>query len=253
FRFLTGAGIGGEYVAINSTIQELIPPRYRGRAALAINGSWWLGVALVAAVSIVDPVWVFVSSQWWGWRVVFLGGAAVACFIYFTRQWLPESPRWLMTHHRADEGAAIVELIEEGIRNSGQELNPVNAPPSRLRGRRYTSLREVVLTLFCFYPLRTAVAFSLMAAQAFFYNGFFFSYEPVLTDLFGLDQVAWYRFLFAIGNFFGPLMLGSLFDTFGRRSMIALTYSLSGILLTASGILLAFYAPTPLQQNVAWT
>ena len=95
-RFLTGAGIGGEYVIINSTIQELIPPRYRGRTVLAVNGSWWLGVALVAAVSIVDPVWAFVGDHW-GWRVVFLGGAAVACCIYFMRQWLPESPRWLIT------------------------------------------------------------------------------------------------------------------------------------------------------------
>ena len=149
----------------------------------------------------------------------------------------------------------IVELIEEGIRNSGQPLEPVNAPLSRLRGRRYTSLREVILTLFYFYPRRTAVAFSLMAAQALFYNLFFFSYQPVLTDLFRLEhgQIARYRLLFAIGNFLGPLMLGWLFDTFGRRSMIAATYALSGILLTASGILLAFYAPTPAQQNVAWT
>ena len=252
FRFLTGAGIGGEYVAINSTVQELIPPRYRGRAAITVNGSWWLGVALVAAGSIVVHDWEFFTSQW-GWRVAFLGGAVVACSIYFMRQWLPESPRWLMTHHRADEGAAIVELIEQGIRNSGQELKPVDAPPSRLRGRRYTSLREFRLTLFYFYRRRTAVAFSLMAAQAFFYNGFFFSYEPVLTDLFRVDQIGWYRLLFAIGNFSGPLMLGWLFDKLGRRLMIGLTYALSGILLAASGTLLTSYALTPVHQNVAWT
>jgi MFS family permease len=250
FRFLTGAGIGGEYVAINSTIQELIPTKYRGRAVLAVNGSWWLGVAIIGAASIVLPDWVFFSSHW---RAAFFVGGLLACSIYFMRQWLPESPRWLMTHHRADEGEAIVELIEEGIRNAGHDLKPVNGPPSRLRGRRYTSFREFMLTLFAFYPHRTVAVCSLMAAQAFFYNGFFFSYEPVLTHLFGLHQIGWYRLFFAIGNFAGPLMLGWLFDTLGRRLMVGLTYALSGILLAASGILLAFSAPTPVQQNLAWT
>jgi MFS family permease len=253
FRFLTGAGIGGEYAAINSAIQELIPARYRGRTDLAINGSFWIGAALGAAVSIVVLDETLISSQL-GWRVAFLGGAVVACFIYHIRQWIPESPRWLMTHHRADEGAAIVELIEEGIRKRGQEIEPVSAPLSRLRGRRYTPLREVMLALFTFYRRRTLVGFSLMAAQAFFYNAIFFTYPLVLTDFFKIrsDQVGWYILPFAVGNFCGPLMLGWLFDTVGRRLMIALTYTLSGTLLAASGALFVVDAITATQQTAAW-
>ena len=248
FRFLTGAGIGGEYAAINSTIQELIPARFRGRVDLAINGSFWIGAALGAAFSIV-----FSSSQW-GWRVAFLGGAALACLIYYMRLWIPESPRWLMTHHRVDEGAAIVDLIEEGFRNRGHRLAPVSGPPSRLRGRRYTPLREVILTVFKFYPRRAILAFSLMAAQAFFYNAIFFSYALVLQQFFGIskDQVGWYLLPFAVGNFCGPLMLGWTFDTLGRRLMITFTYALSGILLAASGALFAVDAITASQQTAAW-
>ena len=253
FRFLTGAGIGGEYAAINSTIQELIPAKHRGRADLAINGSFWIGAALGAVASIIVLDEALFSSQW-GWRVAFFGGAALAWVIYFMRLWIPESPRWLMTHHRADEGAAIVGLIEEGFRNRGQELAPISGPPSRLRGRRYTPLREVVLTLFYFYPRRTVVAFSLMAAQAFFYNAIFFTYALVLTEFFHIpsDQIGWYILPFAAGNFCGPLMLGWAFDTFGRRLMITLTYALSGVLLAASGVLFALDAITAAQQTAAW-
>jgi MFS family permease len=253
FRFLTGAGIGGEYAAINSTIQELIPARYRGRIDLAINGSFWIGAALGAVASIVVLDEALFSSQW-GWRVAFFGGAALACGIYFMRLWIPESPRWLMTHHRADEGAAIVELIEEGFRNRGHKLAPVSAPPSRLRGRRYTPLREVVLTFIRFYPRRTLLAFSLMAAQAFFYNAIFFTYALVLIEFYHIrtDQVGWYGLPFAISNFCGPLMLGWAFDTLGRRPMITLTYALSGVLLAASSTLFEKDLITASEQTAAW-
>jgi MFS family permease len=253
FRFLTGAGIGGEYAAINSTIQELIPARYRGRADLAINGTFWIGAALGGIGSIVVLDQALISGEW-GWRIAFLGGAVLAGLIYFMRLWIPESPRWLMIHHRADEGAAIVELIEEGIRKRGHEVPPVTAPPSRLRGRRYTPLREVVLTLLCFYPRRTMVAFSLMAAQAFFYNAIFFTYALILTTFFDIpsSQVGWYVLPFAAGNFCGPLVLGWAFDSLGRRPMIALTYALSGVLLAGSGALFALDAITAAQQTAAW-
>jgi MFS family permease len=253
FRFLTGAGIGGEYAAINSTIQELIPARYRGRTDLGINGTFWIGAALGAIISIVVLDQALFSSQT-GWRIAFGGGALLAFFIYFMRLWIPESPRWLMIHHRADEGAAIVKLIEEGIRNRGHELPPVSGPPSRLRGRRYTPWREVALTLYYFYPKRTVVAFSLMAAQAFLYNSIFFTYALVLTEFFHIpsDQVGWYIFPFALGNFCGPLALGWAFDTLGRRLMIALTYMISGVLLAASSALFAFDAITAAQQTAAW-
>jgi MFS family permease len=253
FRFLTGAGIGGEYVAINSVIQELIPARYRGRTDLAINGSFWIGAALGAVGSVVVLNEALVSSQW-GWRLAFFGGALIACFIYYLRQWIPESPRWLMTHQRADEGNAIVDMIEEGIRRAGQEIPDVGEPPSRLRGRRYTPLREVVLTLVYFYPRRTLVGLSLMAAQAFFYNAIFFTYPLVLEGFFKVasDQVGWYVLPFAVSNFCGPLMLGWLFDTLGRRLMIAVTYALAGLLLVASGALFVVDAITAAQQTAAW-
>jgi MFS family permease len=253
FRLLTGAGIGGEYAAINSTIQELIPARYRGRTDLAINGTFWIGAALGSVGSIIVLDQALIGAQW-GWRIAFLGGAVLACLIYFMRLWIPESPRWLMVHHRADEGAAIVELIEEGIRNRGHDLPPVTGPLSRLRGRRYTPLREVALTLFRFYPRRTIVAFSLMAAQAFFYNAIFFTYALILTAFFNISssQVGWYILPFAVGNFFGPLTLGPAFDKIGRRPMIAFTYVLSGLLLAASGALFALNAITAVEQTIAW-
>lgn len=253
FRFATGAGIGGEYAAINSTIQELIPARYRGWTDLAINGSFWIGAAIgaISSVVVLDEA-LFASDR--GWRVAFFVGAMLATVIYFMRLWIPESPRWLMTHHRAEEGAAIVDLIEENFRNSGQPLPPVTAPPSRLRGRRYTPLREVLETLFSFYPRRTLVAFSLMTAQAFFYNAIFFTYALVLTDFYHVraEHVGWYLLPFAAGNFCGPLMLGRAFDTVGRRPMIALTYVASGLLLAASGALFVREAITAEWQTAAW-
>jgi MFS family permease len=253
FRFVTGAGIGGEYAAINSTIQELIPARYRGWTDLAINGSFWIGAAIGAISSLVvlDEA-LFASDT--GWRIAFFVGAMLAIVIYFMRLWIPESPRWLMTHERAEEGAAIVDVIEADFRNRGQSLPPVTAPPSRLRGRRYTPLREVLTTLFNIYPRRTLVGFSLMAAQAFFYNAIFFTYALVLTDFYHIrsDQVGWYLLPFAAGNFCGPLVLGRAFDTVGRRPMIALTYVASGLLLAASGALFAREAITAEWQTVCW-
>jgi len=253
FRFLTGAGIGGEYAAINSTIQELIPARYRGWTDLAINGSFWIGAAIGAISSVVFLDEALFASET-GWRIAFFVGAVLALIIYFMRLWIPESPRWLMTHHRAQEGATIVDLIEENIRNRGQALPPVTAPPSRLRGRRHTPLREVLITLFCFYPRRTFVGFSLMAAQAFFYNAIFFTYALVLTDFYHVpsDRVGWYILPFAAGNFCGPLLLGRAFDTVGRIPMITLTYVASGLLLAASGALFAREAITAEWQTVAW-
>jgi MFS family permease len=253
FRFLAGAGIGGEYAAINSTIQELIPARYRGRTDLAINGSFWIGAAIgsISSVVVLDEA-LFAPDK--GWRIAFFVGAMLAAVIYFMRLWIPESPRWLMTHNRAREGSAIVDLIEESFRSRGHTLPPVTAPPSRLRGRSHTPLREVLATLLRLYPRRTLVGFSLMAAQAFFYNAIFFTYALVLTDFYnvGRDQVGWYILPFAAGNFFGPLILGRAFDTVGRRPMIAFTYVASGLLLAASGALFVRGAITAEQQTVAW-
>jgi MFS family permease len=233
FRFFTGAGIGGEYTAINSTIQELIPARYRGWTDLVINGSFWIGAA---------------------WRCAFLIGALLGLVILFMRLWIPESPRWLMTHGRAADATAIVRAIEAEFRGRGHHLPNGPLPKLRLRARRYTPLREVFHTLFSVHRERALVGLSLMAAQAFFYNAIFFTYALVLTDFYGIraDHVGWYLLPFAAGNFLGPLILGRLFDTVGRRIMIATTYALSGLLLAGAGYLFAIGVLPASGQTIAW-
>jgi MFS family permease len=253
FRFLTGAGIGGEYTAINSTIQELVPARYRGWTDLVINGSFWIGAAIGAAGSIVllDPE---VLAPDLGWRLAFLIGAALGLVIFLMRLWLPESPRWLMTHGRAEEAEAVVAGIENEFRSRGHDLASEPLAFIRLRSRRFTPLREVADTLFVFQRRRTLVGLSLMAAQAFFYNAIFFTYALVLTDFYGIraDHVGWYILPFAAGNFLGPVILGRFFDTVGRRPMIAITYALSGILLAGAGYLFATGVLSATGQTIAW-
>jgi MFS family permease len=253
FRFLTGAGIGGEYTAINSAIQELIPARYRGWTDLVINGSFWLGAAIGAAASIVllDPA-LFAPDL--GWRFAFFIGAALGLVIFFMRMWLPESPRWLMTHGRTTEAAAILDEIEAAFHARGERLAPGQLPTIRLRTRRFTPLGEVAKTLFRTERRRTLVGLSLMAAQAFFYNAIFFTYALVLTDFYGIhaDDVGWYLLPFAAGNFLGPVFLGRLFDTLGRRVMIATTYGLSGVLLAGAGYLFAIGTLSATGQTIAW-
>jgi MFS family permease len=256
FRFLTGAGIGGEYAAINSAIQEFIPARYRGRTDLAINGSYWLGAAIGALGSTIALNAVYTNADL-GWRAAFFAGGALATLILFFRMWIPESPRWLIRHGRAGEGEAIIGQIEDDFRAQGWNIPAVTAPPSRLRARRFTPLREVWRTLFHDYRRRSLVGLVLMGAQAFFYNAIFFTYALVLTDFFDVpsNQAGWYILPFAIGNFLGPLLLGWAFDNkrLGRRIMIALTYALSGILLAISGALFAAGAMTAVWQTVSWS
>ncbi len=253
FRFFTGAGIGGEYTAINSTIQELVPARYRGWTDLVINGSFWIGAALGAAGSLVllDPDLLAPDL---GWRLAFFIGAVLGLVIFFMRLWLPESPRWLMTHGRLEEAKAAVDDIEAKFRARGHELEPQPLPVIRLRARRSTPLAEVARTLFRVERRRTLVGLSLMAAQAFFYNAIFFTYALVLTDFYGIraDHVGWYLLPFAAGNFLGPVFLGRLFDTVGRRQMIAATYGLSGLLLAGAGYLFAVGALSATGQTLAW-
>jgi MFS family permease len=250
FRFITGAGIGGEYAAINSTIQELIPARVRGWTDLMINGSFWIGAALGALGSLValDPALI---DPEYGWRLSFLIGAALALIIFFMRLWIPESPRWLMTHDRAKEAQQVMAGIE--ARFDG--LPPTyNLPRVRLRGRRSTPLREVAQTLFQRHRRRTFVGLSMMAAQAFFYNAIFFTYALILTDFYGVpsDRIGWYLLPFAAGNFLGPVLIGRLFDTRGRRPMIAFTYIISGLLLAATGWLFVRDLLTAQTQTLCW-
>jgi MFS family permease len=254
FRFLTGAGIGGEYTAIASAIQEFIPARYRGWTDLVINGSFWIGAAIGAASSVVllDPA---VLAPDFGWRAAFFIGALLGLFILLLRAWIPESPRWLVTHGRLEEAQAVLADIEDRHRRRSGPLPPLEHPPVKLNPRRSTPLAEVWHTLYRKHRRRTFVGLTLMASQAFFYNAIFFTYALVLTDFYGIraDHVGWYLLPFAIGNFLGPVMLGRFFDTVGRKPMIALTYALSGVLLAVTGYLFAIGALSATGQTIAWT
>jgi MFS family permease len=251
FRFLTGAGIGGEYTAINSTIQELIPARYRGFTDLVINGSFWLGAALgaVAAIVLLDPA-LFAPDI--GWRLAFFTGAVLGLMVFVMRLWIPESPRWLNTHGRPGEAARVAAAIERAA--NPHAADDVARTPIALRMRHHTPLHEVAQVLFVRYRRRSLVGLALMAAQAFFYNAIFFTYALVLGDFYGIpaDHIGWYILPFAAGNFLGPLLLGRLFDTIGRRVMIALTYSVSGVLLALSGYLFAIDVLDAWTQTMCW-
>jgi MFS family permease len=253
FRFLTGAGIGGEYAAINSTIQELVPARYRGFTDLVINGSFWIGAAMgaIVAVALLNPDLIDPEL---GWRLAFLVGAGLGLVVFFMRMWIPESPRWLITHGRLSEAKTVVDGIEARFRAAGADLPPVDGAPSRFRTRDHTPILDVVDALFRRYRGRTMVGLVLMVAQAFFYNAIFFTYALVLTKFYLVksEDVGWYILPFALGNFLGPVVLGRLFDTVGRRRMIALTYALSGILLVGSGALFEHGLLSATTQTICW-
>ncbi|MGB5953982.1 MFS transporter [Pseudomonas sp.] len=253
FRFLTGAGIGGEYTAINSTIQEFTPARYRGWVDLTINGTFWLGAALgaVGAVVLLDPQ---VAGADLGWRLCFGIGAVLGLVIILMRLWIPESPRWLMIHNQPEEAERIVASIERRYQQRGIAIPPLQAPPLRLRTRDHTPLREVFHSLFVEHRRRALVGLALLTAQAFFYNAIFFTYALVLTDFYGVPaaKVGWYVLPFALGNFCGPLLLGRLFDVLGRRIMISATYLISGVLLAISGYLFQQDLIDVTQQTLAW-
>ncbi len=236
FRLFTGAGIGGEYAAINSAIQEFVPARFRGRVDLAINGSFWLGAALGAFGAIVFLAPGTLPDDW-GWRAAFGIGAVLGLGILALRRWVPESPRWLMVHDRIDEAQQVIAEIE---RRTG-------AAPARERAGAGAGLRLVpvsrisavrmVMSVLRDYPRRVALGLALMASQAFFYNAIFFSYALVLKRFYDVPagDVGWYVLPFAVGNFLGPLALGPLFDTLGRRKMIVATYAFSGLMLAGVG------------------
>jgi len=251
FRFLTGAGIGGEYAAINSAIQELVPARFRGRTDLAINGSFWVGAALGAlgAVTLLQPG---LLPPDWGWRAAFGIGAVLGLGILFLRRWIPESPRWLMLHDRLDEANATIGDIERRV--EGHRL-PKPDRTIRLIAATHYSMPRMVLAIVRDYPRRAALGLVLMGAQAFFYNAIFFSYALVLTGFYQVPaaSVGWYILPFALGNFAGPLGLGPLFDTIGRKPMIAATYAISGVLLAVVGALFRAELLDAPMLTLCWT
>jgi MFS family permease len=239
FRALTGLGIGGEYAAINSAIDELIPARARGWVDLAINGSYWLGAAFGAAVSLVllDK---HLFSPDLGWRLAFGLGALMCLGIMFVRRNVPESPRWLAIHGHEDRAEQLVEEIEEQVkRDTGKRDLARPGDEIEIEQREATNIFEIGRTLFARYPRRSALGFTLMATQAFIYNAVIFTFTIVLTTFFKVsDSVApVYLIPFGIANFLGALLLGRLFDTVGRRPMIAATYLISAIGLFMLGLL----------------
>lgn len=238
FRFLTGAGIGGEYAAINSAIDELIPARRRGHTDLAINGSWWLGAASGALLSVVllNPS---IVSESMGWRLCFIFGAVLGVAILLVRRFIPESPRWLMTHSRVDEAEVVVSSIEKAVsRDEGIDTLPEAHGSITLHARPHgTTIATVARELFRSYPRRTALGIALMVTQSFMYNAVSFSFPFVLTRHYDVSSstIGLYLLPFAFGNFLGPLLLGRFFDTIGRKPMISFTYGTAGVLLAVTG------------------
>ena len=255
FRFLTGAGIGGEYSAVNSTIQEFIPARYRGRTDLAINGSFWIGGAIGAAASLVflDPA--IIPAQY-GWRAVFFVGSVLSIGIIFLRTFIPESPRWLVIHGHEKQAEAIMGDIESHVREHGGTVpSSKDLKPMTIHARDHTPIAIVFKTIFVKNRDRAIVGLALMAAQAFFYNAIFFTFAQVLDRYYNVEvkNTGWYMLPFAIGNAIGPLLLGPLFDKVGRKPMIAGTYAISGVLLVISGWLFATGRLSATEQVVSWS
>ncbi|HWC33860.1 MAG TPA: MFS transporter [Mycobacteriales bacterium] len=255
FRFFTGMGIGGEYAAINSAIDELIPARVRGTVDLLVNGSYWLGTAVGAAatLALLDPKIIAVNV---GWRVCFLMGAVLGLAIMFVRKTIPESPRWLMTHGRLDDAEQVVSGIEEHVTASTGEKLREPDPDRRIEitAQQSIGLLDMARTVFGSYPKRTVLGLSLFVGQAFLYNAVFFTYALVLTTFYKVNSasVGYYLIAFAIGNFLGPFALGRLFDNIGRRPMIAGTYILSGLMLAVTAWLFDAGTLTATTQTIAW-
>ncbi len=254
FRFMAGTGIGGEYSAIYSAVDELIPARFRGQVALAISGSYWIGAMMGSALSIflLNPNLV---NQYYGWRVAFWLGAALGICVLLIRRYVPESPRWLLTHGRTEEAEETTKYIEEEVRReSRRELPEVEGPPLTVEQRESIGFGIILRAMFQMYPKRTILGLTLMGSQAFLYNAIFFTYALVLTQFYGISSgsVPYYIFPFAVGNVLGPWLLGRFFDTIGRVAMISGCYFISGGLLALTGYLFYLDILTATTQTILW-
>jgi MFS family permease len=234
-RFFTGAGIGGEYAAINSAIDELIPARVRGRVDLGINGSYWLGAAggAAGALILLDTS-IFPAHL--GWRLAFGIGAVFGLAVLMVRRNVPESPRWLVIHGHVEEAERIVHEIEEEVqRETGQPLPEPEGPPLKIRQRKIISFREIARVAFTLYPRRAILGLALIIGQAFLYNGVTFNLGTLLGGFYGVSSgmVPLFFILWALSNFAGPAVLGRLFDTVGRKPMISLSYLGSAVVTVA--------------------
>jgi MFS family permease len=236
-RFITGTGIGGEYAAINSAIDELIPAKYRGRIDITINGSFWIGAAAgsILTIPLTNPDTV---NPEFGWRFCFALGAVLGIGVLFVRKNVPESPRWLFIHGREDDGERIVQGIERRVEQEDHVTLEQVDETITIRQRRAIGMGEIAHTVFALYPKRTVLCLALFAGQAFLYNAFFFTYGDTLSTFLDVKQTGWYIAAFAVSNFIGALVLGPMFDRVGRIPMISATYIVSGLLLAVAGLLL---------------
>jgi MFS family permease len=249
FRCLTGLGIGGEYAAINSAIDELIPARLRGRIDLIVNGSYWAGAAIGAGASLLLLSGQIVGIDL-GWRLGFGIGAVLGGFILFLRRFVPESPRWQITHGREQEAKQNTAEIERQV---GQRLPPAKGT-LKVRPRKVFGFGLILGAMLGKHRGRSVLALTLMVAQAFLFNAVFFTYGLVLTNFYHIQEAraGVYILPLAVGNFLGPLLLGHLFDTVGRKRMIAGTYGLAGVMLVVVAVLFGMDVLTAWTQTACW-
>lgn len=254
FRFVAGMGIGGEYAAINSAIDELIPAHYRGRVDIVVNGTYWVGALLGSLGSLVllnpDLIPIF-----WGWRICFFLGPILGLVIIFIRRHIPESPRWQLTHGHAPEAEQTVDQIEEDVRDTGATLSDVDESKTiEVVAEKSIPILTVARIIFVEYPRRAVLGATMMITQSFLYNAIFFSYALVLKFHFDIaaENVPLYFIPFAVGNFLGPIFLGHLFDIWGRRRMILLTYGISGLVLGLAAVLFHAGVLTAVTQTILW-
>ncbi len=234
FRFFTGFGIGGEYAAINSAVDELIPGKVRGTVDLIVNATFWIGAAVGSLASLLLLNGGFLGVNV-GWRVAFGVGAVLSLGVLLLRLGVPESPRWLMLRGREDEADKIVSGVEKTVSESKGKLPEPEGEKLRLRVRHHTPWKEIFQNMWVDNRQRSLLALALMIGQSFFYNAIFFTYGLIVNKYYHIsaEQLPLYLLPFALGNFFGPLVLGKFFDTVGRKPMIIATFGLAGILLAA--------------------
>jgi MFS family permease len=251
FRFLTGFGIGGEYAAINSAIDELIPSRHRGTIDIIINGTYWAGAAIGAVVTV--PVTSDLPVEL-GWRLCFGLGVVLGLVVLLVRRNVPESPRWMFIHGHADGAEKLAGEIEERVeRETGTRLDEPDEEIT-IRQRKVIGFGTIARTMFTLYPKRTFLGLSLFVGQAFLYNAITFGYAQILATFFHVTKDPGYYFaVIAVGNLIGPLVLGRLFDSVGRKPLIAGTYILSGVLLLVTAYLFSQHLLTAVTMTACWS